>query len=384
MTFSRANPLGWGLFEVLTSAQMNTVDINQSRAVDGFDGGTYNPSAKLAFNTRVEITGDAAISGGDALSVTGADTGIAVLGFGGPNDGIGVYGEGGATNGEGGIFQGTGSGKGVEATGGSSSGKGLRAAGGDPNGIGIDAVGKGTGAGIEAIGGNVDAPGINATGGNTNGDGILSQGAGTGAGVKGTGGSNSGSGIEGIGSGNSGIGVKGTGGTNGTGLVGIGNGGSDGAVLIAGATGANVRLDGRSGDPGTPNDGDVWHSNQAATLGLYTHLDSLTFALIPTWAMVNISGGATPVLRSFNVGGSAIVAGSPDVLRLTFTRAFVSGNYSATATFRATGGTVDVITMIWAQATTHVDIAFYDVSSAAFINLAATTLGVNLQVQGHF
>ena len=42
MAFTRVNPLGWALFEELTSAQMNQLDINVSNAVDGALGGTYN------------------------------------------------------------------------------------------------------------------------------------------------------------------------------------------------------------------------------------------------------------------------------------------------------------------------------------------------------
>lgn len=47
MTFPRANPIGWALFEELTSAQMNTLDVNLSRAVDGYAGGTYAPSSPI-------------------------------------------------------------------------------------------------------------------------------------------------------------------------------------------------------------------------------------------------------------------------------------------------------------------------------------------------
>lgn len=49
MTFSRANALGWGFGEKLTSAQINTIDLNQSRAVDGHAGGAYLLTGPLAF-----------------------------------------------------------------------------------------------------------------------------------------------------------------------------------------------------------------------------------------------------------------------------------------------------------------------------------------------
>lgn len=47
MTFSRVNGGGWALYETLTSAQMNALDINVSRALDGFAGGDYSPSSAL-------------------------------------------------------------------------------------------------------------------------------------------------------------------------------------------------------------------------------------------------------------------------------------------------------------------------------------------------
>ena len=43
MTFVRANAFGWGLFELLTSSQMNVIDSQMPFALDGRDGGTYNP-----------------------------------------------------------------------------------------------------------------------------------------------------------------------------------------------------------------------------------------------------------------------------------------------------------------------------------------------------
>jgi len=56
MTFERANPLGWALFEELTSAQMNIIDTNQSRAIDGTFGGTYNPSGAINIVGTMTVT----------------------------------------------------------------------------------------------------------------------------------------------------------------------------------------------------------------------------------------------------------------------------------------------------------------------------------------
>jgi hypothetical protein len=47
MTFVRANPASWALFELLTSTQMNLIDENLSNALDGLDGGDYALSDQL-------------------------------------------------------------------------------------------------------------------------------------------------------------------------------------------------------------------------------------------------------------------------------------------------------------------------------------------------
>lgn len=57
MSFSRANPLGWALYEVLTSAQMNALDIDHANAIDGAAGGTYAPTSKIQFDGDVEWAG---------------------------------------------------------------------------------------------------------------------------------------------------------------------------------------------------------------------------------------------------------------------------------------------------------------------------------------
>ena len=47
MTFVRANPPGWALFELLTSSQMNILDSQIPYAIDGLDGGAYSPTATI-------------------------------------------------------------------------------------------------------------------------------------------------------------------------------------------------------------------------------------------------------------------------------------------------------------------------------------------------
>lgn len=47
MTFARVNPPGWDEEDDVTPEQMNQLDINVSRALDGNDGGNYNPANPL-------------------------------------------------------------------------------------------------------------------------------------------------------------------------------------------------------------------------------------------------------------------------------------------------------------------------------------------------
>lgn len=86
MTFPRVNLLGWALFEELTSAQMNQLDIDHSNAVDGLNGGTYNLSAELRFEndtvfiemlegtngtfTDFEVTDDLDVGGDQTIAGT--------------------------------------------------------------------------------------------------------------------------------------------------------------------------------------------------------------------------------------------------------------------------------------------------------------------------
>lgn len=53
MTFSRVNVGGWALYETLTSAQMNALDLNVSRALDGYAGGDYSPSSDLKVHGKI-------------------------------------------------------------------------------------------------------------------------------------------------------------------------------------------------------------------------------------------------------------------------------------------------------------------------------------------
>ena len=51
MTFARVKPTGWtDDVDVLTATQANTIDTNQSNAVDGAAGGTYTPSGDTSID----------------------------------------------------------------------------------------------------------------------------------------------------------------------------------------------------------------------------------------------------------------------------------------------------------------------------------------------
>lgn len=56
MSFVRVKPLSWAFGEILTSAQMNTLDTDHANAVDGLGGGTYNPTAQLFIDAGVTAT----------------------------------------------------------------------------------------------------------------------------------------------------------------------------------------------------------------------------------------------------------------------------------------------------------------------------------------
>jgi hypothetical protein len=47
--FTRVKPLGWGFLEILLSGQMNALDVNMTRAVDGLNGGAYTLAVLLEF-----------------------------------------------------------------------------------------------------------------------------------------------------------------------------------------------------------------------------------------------------------------------------------------------------------------------------------------------
>ena len=47
MSFTRAKPAGWSTGDQLTATQINALDLDHSRAVDGYAGGVYTPSSPI-------------------------------------------------------------------------------------------------------------------------------------------------------------------------------------------------------------------------------------------------------------------------------------------------------------------------------------------------
>jgi hypothetical protein len=79
---------------------MNSVDIDTSRAVDGFAGGTYTPSALLTFTGAANIAGIECNGGAGSapgINATGSGNSFGIRGFGGPTDGTGIVGSGNAS-----------------------------------------------------------------------------------------------------------------------------------------------------------------------------------------------------------------------------------------------------------------------------------------------
>jgi len=88
MSFARVNPSGWAVNDPLTSAQMNQLDINVSRAGDLVGGGDYTPGAPFNVNgsgfggiqVDTVLQGEASRSDGSATTAGRVLNRIAVVG----------------------------------------------------------------------------------------------------------------------------------------------------------------------------------------------------------------------------------------------------------------------------------------------------------------
>ena len=79
--FTRVKPLGWAFLEILTSTQMNQLDTNVSRAIDGLNGGTYAlavmlelAGAGVKFSTVAEFNAAAVNFVGATVNVDSGST----------------------------------------------------------------------------------------------------------------------------------------------------------------------------------------------------------------------------------------------------------------------------------------------------------------------
>jgi len=348
MTFSRQNPAGWAAFEILTSAQANGIDINQSRAVDGYAGGTYNPSAALVWNE--EATFDASgVVAANATGVTGVGKGTEPGGdFAGGSSGSGVVAVAGAAGGDpGGDFTGStanghgvlgtgqGSGQGVRGVGGAGGGEGVRGIGGGATagvygqggsgggtgveghgvagGHGVEGYGQGAGEGGVFQGGASDGHGVTADGGATNGYGVVGTGAGLGAGVKGTGGGTDANGVEGVG-----------GATNGNGGAFQGTGTGSAVHTVRTAGGPNISMQGAAADPTSLSDGDLWY--EATNAEFLVRANTHKFQLLDTWCSATITGGGAPAMGDNNNVSS--VTSNATQITVTFQRNFANTTYA--------------------------------------------------------
>ena len=143
MSFVRANPPGWALFELLLSSQLNTIDSQMPFALDGRDGGSYTPSAGITLALISVNSGSPPAAGFEVVghANTGGEGGPGALltgGIGNANDdgGVGLLATGGATTGstnDGGV--------GLRAIGGA-----ITSGSGD-GGVGMSSLGGGSAAG---------------------------------------------------------------------------------------------------------------------------------------------------------------------------------------------------------------------------------------------
>lgn len=74
MSFSRVNPGGWALNDPFTPAQMNQLDIDHSRAVDGLNGGTYANASTIQFDGRFTTTSITELQGTNSFGSGPGDT----------------------------------------------------------------------------------------------------------------------------------------------------------------------------------------------------------------------------------------------------------------------------------------------------------------------
>lgn len=424
MTFSRANAGGWSTYEVLTSTQANTMDLNISRALDGYAGGTYEPSAILTWRNQFAI--DATYGSGTnliGLSVNGKGSSQAIqaTGQGGTIGGPGIWANGGSSTGAaggngavcvGGIGTGYDGGHGVKGTGGLNSGAGDGGSGGHFTG------GSGGGHGVEAYA-NTSGYGLYGEGAESYGvvgiGGTISSSHGQ-QGVRGVGGdaagsnNNGGAGVYGRGGDETGTGTPGYGGyfegsasgggvacycsSTGAGSVGIvgttiGAGGS--GVQAVATAGYGIWIQGDATSPSYPamhiapqdtqptalGDGDIWvHTNN----NIYLYSGGVTnLAMAKARATVHVSAG-TPTIDEEE--GCSTAANVGNYIRINFDNNMNTTTYSAAVTNDSRYGSTDRFAFIFDKQAGYIEVGLYDISSGAEVNLSSATGAFDLVVFG--
>lgn len=306
---------------------------------------------------------------------------------------------------------GTGSGAGLVAQG-SSGGPGIQATGG-AGGIGepgVSAQGGGTGSG---------AVGVLSFGG-SGGIGVNAHGGAGASGVLGVGGS-SGIGLEGLG-GSGAVGVSGTGGSgNTTGVVGVAGGNGDGVIGTATAVGHGVRgnasgtcqagvlgftsgnniavlgqttgsgpavygeTDGHGG-PSFKGDSNLDLSDQplpsvstGVSTGVYTSKTNCR-----CWGVIQSNGsGSGTALTGINITSvGPITESGYNGLRVTYTTAFSgSNNYCPMVQLNNNVGNPSEIVQ-FVHSSTYIDIAVYDTTSHAYVDLFSVVRLFSVQIFG--
>lgn len=80
MAFSRVKVSGWAFGEILTAAQMNSLDVDHANAIDGAAGGSYTLSNPLTIGGNTVTINTLAVSGNMAVAGDVAVNGNVVLG----------------------------------------------------------------------------------------------------------------------------------------------------------------------------------------------------------------------------------------------------------------------------------------------------------------
>ena len=77
MTFARKNALGWGFGDKVSHGDLTAIDLDTSRAVDGYAGGNYTPSAKIdvaGSGLRCDMAGASTCPSGASLAFASGST----------------------------------------------------------------------------------------------------------------------------------------------------------------------------------------------------------------------------------------------------------------------------------------------------------------------